>query len=220
MEPQDDLFSDFGEQDGEDAAFAPGQPARALKTRQRQLFRRFNSERQLEEILDWNLEPGAAYHIISGGDIDALTYLKFILRQQPLEYCALSTWCAAKQDIEEIERFLKVGRIKRLDCYVGEIFKGSYSAEYAMLCDLHAKHGGRVAIFRNHSKVFIGFGPAFDFVIESSANINTNPRAENTVITLNTELARFYKDFFDGIKSFERNFDDWEPHGIPKPPDD
>jgi len=34
---------------------------------------------------------------------------------------------------------------------------------------------------------------------------------ENTVITLNTDLALFYKDFYDNIISFERNFDDWKP---------
>jgi hypothetical protein len=114
-------------------------------------------------------------------------------------------------DIEEIERFVSIGRIGRLDCYLGEIFKGSYFREYAALTNLHRTYGGRIAIFKNHSKVYAGFGEKFDFVIESSANINTNPRAENTVITLDTELAIFYKYYFDNIVSFERNFDDWKP---------
>ncbi|MFP3153113.1 hypothetical protein LQZ18_01520 [Lachnospiraceae bacterium ZAX-1] len=51
-------------------------------------------------------------------------------------------------------------------------------------------------------------------MIESSANINTNPRTEQTVITLDTGLAKFYKDFYDGIISFERNFDDWKPYAL------
>lgn len=33
-----------------------------------------------------------------------------------------------------------------------------------------------------------------------SANINTNPRTEQGVITINRELYQFYKDYFDGIK--------------------
>ena len=187
---------------------------RGTSTHDKQFFRRFTSERQLEETLDWEFEQGAAYHVISGGDVDSLTFLKLILRQQPVRYLALSTWCMALQDIEEIDRYIELGRIKRLDSYVGEIFKGSYNNEYRKLCDLHVRRGGRVAIFRNHAKVCCGFGERFDFVIESSANINTNPRTENTVITIHPDLARFYKDFFDGIKSFERNFDDWEPYSI------
>jgi hypothetical protein len=220
-EETDDLFNDFRDQfmDGapnidNQGGGHPNPAAKAIKTKERQINRRLNSERQLENLLEWEFEPNAAYHIISGGDIDSLTFLKFVLRQQPLQYCALSTWCAAKQDIEELERYLDLKRIHRLDTYVGEIFKGSYAEEYEMLCARHQKHGGRCAIFRNHAKIFVGFGEKFDFVIESSANINTNPRTENTTITINTELAHFYKDFFDDIKSFERNFDDWKPYEI------
>lgn len=70
-------------------------------------------------------------------------------------------------------------------------------------------HGGRVAIFRNHAKVYAGTGEAFDFAITSSANVNTNPRTENTVLTFGDDLFDFYKGFFDGINSFTRDFDDW-----------
>jgi len=217
----DRLLKDFGgqeidENDEPDEKSEERQKVRtrATVTRDVQFFRRFNSERNLEDTIDWDFKAGNAYHIISGGDIDSLTFLTHILRQQPLKYLLMSTWCMALQDIEEIDRYFERGRIFRMDSYVGEIFKGGYFNEYSRLCDLHNRRGGRVAIFRNHSKVFAGFGDKFDFVIESSANVNTNPRTENTVITVNTELARFYKHFFDGIISYERNFDSWKPFEV------
>ena len=46
-------------------------------------------------------------------------------------------------------------------------------------------------------------GPKFAFGIQTSANINTNPRTENGCITIDRELYEFYKAYFDGIKSFE-----------------
>ena len=70
--------------------------------------RRANSEKHLDEILDWDLQPETAYHIISGGDIDSLTFLRHVLRNQPLDYCCLSSWCIAKQDITELERILQI----------------------------------------------------------------------------------------------------------------
>jgi len=180
----------------------------------RMVARRANSEKHLDEILEWDLQPGYCYHIISGGDVDSLTFLRHILRNQPVDYLLLSTWCMAMQDCVEIERFLQIGRIKRLDSYVGEIFKNSYFNEWLRLIDMHKKYGGRVAMFRNHSKVMCGFGEKYDFVIDSSANVNTNPRTENTVITTTTELALFYKKFFDDIRSFDRQFDEWQPTQI------
>jgi hypothetical protein len=76
------------------------------------------------------------------------------------------------------------------------------------------RFGSRVCIFRNHAKVMAGFGNAFDFVIESSANVNTNPRTEQTCITIDTGLARFYKEFYDEINNFTKDFDNWKPYTL------
>ena len=60
-----------------------------------------------------------------------------------------------------------------------------------------------------------GFGERFDFAIESSANVNTNPRSEATVVTIDTDLARWYKaEIFDNIQSFNRDFDGWQPYKL------
>ena len=62
----------------------------------------------------------------------------------------------------------------------------------------------RIAVFKNHSKIFAGIGDKFSFGIETSANINTNPRTENGCITIDNGLFEFYKSYFDGIISFEK----------------
>lgn len=185
------------------------------RTKERHTFRRASSERALESVLDWHLQKGYTYHVISAGDVDFLSYLKMILRQQPLEYCLLSSWCMAMTDAIMLENWLKRGFIKRLDLYVGEIFQRQYDGVYAFCASRIAKRfGGRVCIFRNHAKVMVGFGKQFDFAIESSANIDTNPRTEQTAITVSTDVALFYKRFYDGIISFNRDFDEWQPTKI------
>jgi hypothetical protein len=217
MEGLDDLKAELEALVGnvEPAEDKPAAPrTRGTVTDERQFFRRFKSELALEEALPWDFEEGCAYHVLSGGDVDSLTFLKHVLRQQQCRYVLLSTWCMALQDIEELERYLRLGRIGRLDTYVGEIFRASYSNEWRRLCAVHREFGGRAAIFRNHSKVYVCFGEAFDCVIESSANVNTNPRTENTVVTVSSMLAREFKRFYDGINSFERNFDGWEPYAL------
>lgn len=184
-------------------------------TRGRYFERRVKSEIALEEELPWHFEDGAAYHCFSFGDVDSLTYLRVIIKQQPVEYVLLSTWCMAATDVEEIKKWIRRGDLKHIDFYVGEIFQASYASIYLMLTGLVKEFGGRVAIFRNHSKVMVGFGSRFDFVIESSANVNTNPRSEATVVTVDTGLARWYKDeIFDNIQSFNRDFDDWKPYKL------
>ena len=174
-----------------------------LKRSDKSIYRRAFSETQLLDILNLDMKDGESYHIITGGDVDSLSLLKIILRQQDLHYCLFSTWCMASEDIFQIEEWLQSGKIKKVDAYVGEIFPGTYKLEYQLLRPIIEKYGGRVAVFRNHAKIFAGYGDKFYFGIEGSANINTNPRTENACITIGKEIYEFYKDYYDGIISFE-----------------
>lgn len=190
---------------------------RVIAARGRYFERRIKSELALEESLPWHFNTGDTYHCFSFGDVDALTYLRVIIKQQRVEYALLSTWCMSITDAEEIAKWLKNGDLGRIDFYVGEIFQASYAPVFLRLSEIVRDFAppGRVAIFRNHSKVMAGFGEKFDFAIVSSANVNTNPRSEATCISVDTSVARFYKqEIFDKIQSFNRDFDDWKPYTL------
>jgi hypothetical protein len=216
QEEQDDLslqdiFAGIDLGDKEEEAKAQEKSVEGKRTKERHFERRIKSELALEQELPWHFEKGSTYHCISFGDVDSLTYLRVIVKQQRIRYVLLSTWCMAITDAEEIKKWLDAGYIDRVDFYVGEIFTKQYAGVYQFIRENCIRNGGRIAVFRNHSKVIAGFGDQFDFAVASSANINTNPRCENTTITINPEVANFYKNFFDGIKSFNRDFDDWKP---------
>jgi len=167
------------------------------------LYRRAFSELQLLELNKTGYKQDHSYHFITAGDVDALSYLKTIIHDQDLDYCLFSTWVMSAEDILQFGQWLKDGKIKRLDAYLGEIFQNSYTVEFVMLKDIFKKYQcGRIAMFKNHSKVFAGYGDKYHFGIETSANINTNPRTENACITINEQIYKFYKEYFDGIVSF------------------
>lgn len=206
------LFSTGGKDEPSETKCSPS--VRVSRTKNTHFEKRVKSELVLEQALDWHFIPGEAYHCISLGDVDSLTYLRAVVRQQPLEYCLLSTWCMAITDVKEMEAWLEKRYIRHMDFYVGEIFQGSYWEVYQYLAGVARRFGGRVCIFRNHSKVMAGFGERLDFAIESSANVNTNPRCEQTCITVDSGLARFYKDFFDGINNFSDEFKNWNKYEL------
>ena len=182
-----------------------GRRSECLIRETKNIYRRAFSETQLLDILSDKFKKGYSYHCITGGDVDSLSYLKCILRQQNLKHCLFSTWCMASDDVLQFEEWLKNGKIEKLDAYVGEIFPKSYPFEWKKLNEIFKEFNcGRVAVFRNHSKIYAGTGDKFSFGIETSANINTNPRTENGCITIDEEIYKFYKNYFDGIKSFEK----------------
>ena len=63
-----------------------------------------------------------------------------------------------------------------------------------------------MVIFRNHAKVMAIAGERFDCLIESSANINTNPRSENTVVTVDRQITAQYIKLFSEIIPFNRDY--------------
>ena len=186
------------------------------KLGKRQLTRKAASEEALSKAMDWHFQEGDCYHCFSFGDVDSMTFFKHILRQQPVEYLAISTWCMAGEDVLDLREWHRRGMVGRVDFYVGEIFPGSYPDVYDLVCEFLPECGGRLCVFRNHSKVMAVIGERFDALIESSANVNTNPRSENTVVTVDRQLVRDYIDLFNGIKSFDHTFDDVPLYQYPR----
>jgi len=188
--------------------------ARAVKARHRLTLRRVSSDQELSRLLPDFFDIGDSWHIISGGDIDSLSYIAHIVDHEPLDYLLFSSWYLAADGVERLKHWIAEGKIGRLDAYVGEIFPNQYSDVFQMLSEVVRASGCRVCVFRNHSKVFAGCNDrfAFAFAIESSANINTNVRAEQTAIHPSCELFHFYKDYFDALTSVQPDFDRWTPY--------
>ena len=172
----------------------------------RQLWRKAASEKALEDAMpSWHFREGDCYHCFSFGDVDSFSFFKMVLRQQPIKYAAISTWCMAGEDVTDLRKWHEKGLVGRVDFFMGEIFKGSYPDVYAATKEFIAECGGRLVIFRNHSKVMAIEGERFDCLIESSANINTNPRSENTVVTVDRDLVGAYIRLFSEIIPFNQD---------------
>lgn len=209
-----DLFSDFDP--AEVAAIhashirareAAGQ-ARAVRRQARRHTRRAKAQAHLAEILPARFEEGDSWHVISHGDIDALSYLIHALDGVDyFDHVLLSSWCMSKDDLIQIESWLDAGRIDRLDLYMGEIFPSQYGDEYELALRLQKDYGLRLVIARNHSKITLASNTRekYYLAIESSANINTNPRIEQTAIHADQALYDFYLEFFSGIRSIDRD---------------
>lgn len=181
--------------------------AKAARARRRHEARRANSEAHLGELLPLRFEPGDSWHVISRGDVDSLSYLRHALRGVThFDHVLMSTWCIAKADLDEIAAWIDAGRIDQFDLYAGEIFPSQYGDEYEQMLRMCGIYGCRLVIARNHSKVTLAHHRAtnYSLVIESSANVNTNPRIEQSAVHCDAALHAFYLEFFGGIRSIDR----------------
>lgn len=182
--------------------------ARAQKANARTHARRCKAEKHLAEILPARFNAAESWDVISHGDIDSLTYLRHALNGVThFDRVLISTWCIARADLEEIQGWLDAGRVDEFSLFAGEIFPSQYGDEYELMLQLRETYGCRLVIARNHSKVILAenIAEGYRLAMRSSANINTNPRIEQTTISCSDELHAFYLEFFNGIRSIDRD---------------
>lgn len=171
----------------------------------RPLDRKAQSERALEDVIPrWSFREGDSYHCFTFGDVDFITFAKFIIRQQYVPYIAVSSWVVSGEDILDLQNWHRRGLVGRVDFYLGEIFEKSYPDAYKAAMELIGQCGGRLSIIRNHAKLIAIQGERFNALIESSANMNTNPRSENVVVTIDRQLVIDCIDFLAGIQPYNR----------------
>jgi len=176
--------------------------ARMIKTSNTHKMKRAFSESKVLDLIDLeDFKENDSLHFISGGCVDSFSYLKAMSRKQKLKYVLIATWCLGRRDMEDIKEMMETGKVERFDIYGGDIIFNKYEEEFKEMKKMIEKRGGRVCISKNHSKVYAVEGEKFDFVIEGSANVNTNPRVEQAVITINSDLVKFYKEVYGEIES-------------------
>lgn len=179
--------------------------AKAARRASKIQARRAKSEAELASLLPAVFTPDESWHVISHGDIDSLSYLAHaIAGVTHFDLVTISTWCMARPDLEQLKSWLDAGRIDRLEMYVGEIFPNQYGDEFELLLEMARVYGVRVVVARNHSKVMLARQGDYCLVCESSANVNTNPRIEQTAIHCSQHLLEFYLEFFRELKTIDR----------------
>jgi hypothetical protein len=178
---------------------APESAALAVRIKKLELIR-VAREANLRKVFP-ALEEGNSYHIISSGDIDAVSFLTLAIeRYGPLEELYASTWTMSRQDCELLDRYLRDGLIRKITFFVGEYFAKRETSVYASIIEVIERHAGRIKLFRNHCKLLVMRTVAgLHITIEGSANFTTNPRTEQTVITPSRELFFFYRTWFEDL---------------------
>ena len=150
---------------------------------------------ELVKLMSDKPVPGKSYHIITGGAIDLICHLFWLLRHwQHMKKVLISAWAISGRDILFLEKLLKEGQIDRVELLVGDIFPTKYKMEWKKLMEIYDS-GGISAVYKStiHSKLMLmEADDGTKLVIESSANCNMNPRVEQSCVTISEKLYDFY----------------------------
>lgn len=158
-------------------------------------YRRAFGTLQLCKCMNRKPERGKSYHIITGGQVDLLAHVQWLLLYYPhFKRLFISAWAISGADILLLEKWHDEGMFDTVEILVGDIFPSKYKMEWEKLVELQER-GVVTNVYKStiHSKLLLMEADDGEHVvIESSANCNMNPRVEQSCVTVSDVLFDFY----------------------------
>lgn len=175
----------------------------ALQQQHRITTRRVQNDAELARLLPPSIAPGDSWHVLSTGDIDVLSFLRHLLcGVTHFETVLIATSRINRDDLEQISDWLDAGRIETFHLVIDQRFARLAPDEYELSKTIAASFGGSVTTCLNHSKVTLCSSPQTNtwLVVESSANVNTNRRLEQTAVCNSQTLHAFYAAAYANVR--------------------
>lgn len=181
------------------------------KPKQKIAFNIVKSAKDLEKLVP-KLPQNECYKFISSsGHFSSISFVKMVGKHSKINELFASTLCVGLKEIAEMDRMKKDGQLENARFVVGKIME-SYARNstrsrlytgFAEICD---KHGWGVAIVNNHSRIILMDTNEGKFVLETSSNLNENPKIEQFSFEKDAELYDFYYGILNTL--FERGVED------------
>lgn len=169
----------------------------------RKIFNVIRSSAELERLIP-ELPDKECYKIISGGDFSSISFIRFVGVKTKIKELTVSTLRVGKKELQYLDLMAKNGRIGTATFVVGSIMKKDskkglsygYYDNFENVCN---KNKWRYCISNNHSKLILMDTDKGKYVLETSSNLNENPKIEQFSFEKDSNLYDFYHNFLSEL---------------------
>jgi len=166
-------------------------------------------EKAAIETLITDLPEDEVIKLISFGTFSLIGLIRFVADKVRINHLTVSSLAVGAKHAECLDVMAEQGNLGHAEFYVGTVMgmdrktktvkRGMRDRGY-VLKGIAEKRGWEVVICKNHSKILLMDTDRGRYVVETSSNLNENPKFEQFSFEKNDELYDFYRSFFDGLK--------------------
>lgn len=176
----------------------PARTHRRTATHRRLL--RITARDHLARVLGPPLRLGETLHVQSDATWDAWDLVPTILDHWTgPAHCHAATWTISRRNADEIIALLDAATLRSITLITRTYFARRDASTYAHLRAALAKRNQRIRLARSHAKVTLLRTHETALSIETSANLNSNPRIEQYTITHDPALYDFHRTWIDDL---------------------
>lgn len=139
---------------------------------------------------------------VSEGKFSSLSFITFVARKTKINNLYISSLRIGKKELAILHKLKQAGRINNIFFVINSIMKKDshqglkykYFESFEEIC---ANNDWEYKIMNNHSKLFLFDTDCGYYVLETSSNLNENPKIEQFSFEQSEELYNYYKQMFE-----------------------
>lgn len=180
---------------------------KVLKSKQCYPFVMSKSVSDLNKLTMSKLPVDDVYKFISvSGGFSSVSFIKLVAEKEKILELTASTLRIGEKQFNYLSDLNKKGKLDKATFFIGSIMKSDknhnkgkydYYTKFVNVCE---ENKWKTIVVNNHSKIILMRTDKNYYVLETSSNLNENPKIEQFSFENNKELYDFYYKFFEMVK--------------------
>lgn len=161
---------------------------------QRAKKKRFNviqGKTQIDSLIDRLPENEECFKFLSDGGFSSICFVLFVADRVKINNLHVSSFRVGKKDIQ-VMHLLKKGLLDYAEFALCQFAKDETGGTFSIVKKVCEENGWHIHTMNNHSKVHLYDTEKGKFVLETSSNLNENPKIEQFSFEKDAELYDFY----------------------------
>lgn len=178
-----------------------------VKQRKKRIkFNVIRESKMIEEIMHDLPDDNTVYKMVSFGGFSSLGFVNFVANRSKITSMTASTLRVGKNHLKVLDVLHKKGNIEHVHFIVGSIMSndsatGKKYGYFDSLQDVCDANGWDITVYSNHIKVILFATDKGKYVLETSSNLNENPKMEQFSFEKSDELYAMYKNVFEEVQN-------------------
>lgn len=160
--------------------------------------------KELNVLIDKPPTQQESMRFISAGGFSLISFIKYISETENIKEMYVSSLTIGRKHMLILDNLYKLGKLGKVSFVFCGIFKQSNNSSYKYFETFEKickNNNWEYYQINNHSKILLMETDKNYYVIETSSNLNENPKIEQFTFENDKKLFNFYRDFFIAIKN-------------------
>lgn len=133
------------------------------------------------------------FKFISEGGFSSICFILFVAERAVIKNLHISSFRVGKKEIQAMHALKNKGRLHYSEFVLCSFARDEQGGAFAILDRICKENDWAIHAVNNHSKVHLYDTDKGKFVIETSSNLNENPKMEQFSFEKDADLYHFYR---------------------------